>query len=108
MLRLFKLAEQISPHLFLVFVNDDRNPPVIPLLSMALDGTFVLDGHANALKYAFLKGYTQMMGARSQGAFTNRKLPRHLPVMFDFFVSPKQVIVEDKCLLVGRQKFQAF
>src|SRR4026207_1477409 len=108
MLRLFKLAEQISPHLFLVFVNDDRNPPVIPLLSMALDGTFVFDRRANALKYAFLKGYTQMMGARSQGAFTNRKLPRHLPVMFDFFVSPKQVRVAAQRPLFGRQKSQAF
>ena len=75
---------------------------------MTLDGTFVLNGCANALKYAFLKGYAQMVGARSQGAFRNRKFPCHLPVMLDLLVSLEQVIVEDKCLLVGRQKAQAF
>ena len=75
---------------------------------MALDGSFVFDRRANTFKYAFLKGYAQMVSPRSQGAFRDRELPSHLPVMFDFFVSLKQVIVEDKCLLVGRQKSQAF
>ena len=75
---------------------------------MTLDGTFVLDGRANTFKYAFFKGYAEMVGARSQGAFRNRQFPSHLPVMLDLLVSLEQVVVEDKCLLLGRQKSQAF
>ena len=107
LLRLLKLTEQISPYFVFVFVNDDGHPQMIPLLPMTLDGTFVLDGSANALKYAFFKGYAQMVGARSQGALRNRKLPRHLPVMLDFRVSLVKMVVEDKLLLVRRQKSQA-
>jgi hypothetical protein len=62
----------------------------------------------NALQYAFFQGYAQMVRTRSQGAFGNRKLPRHLAVMLDFRVSLVQVVIEDEFLFVTGQKSQTF
>ena len=75
---------------------------------MALDLSFVFYLRANTFKYAFFKGYAQMVRTRPQGAFTDRKLARHLAVMGDLLVSFKQMIVENKRLFVRRQKSKAF
>lgn len=75
---------------------------------MALDGSFVLAMFANTFKYTFFKGYAQMVRPRSQGAFANQKLARHLPVMLDLLLPFEQMVVEDECLFIGRQKSQAF
>ena len=60
----------------------------------------------NAFKYAFFKGYAQMVRTRSQSTLANRKLAGHLPVMLDLFMSLVQMIVKNEFLLVARQLFQ--
>ena len=75
---------------------------------MALDGTFVPAFLSKTLKYALFKAYAQVMRARSQGTFRNRKLARHLPVMLDLLLPFEQMVVEDECLFIGRQKSEAF
>ena len=102
--RLVEVAEQIVSYLSFLVVNVDRRTPRLPLLTMASDITFVPVIFVHALKYAFFKAYTQMVRARSQCALGDRKLPGHLPVMFDLLVSFVQVIIENAFLFVSWQQ----
>lgn len=104
--RLVEVAEQIVSYLSFLVVNVDRRTPRLPLLTMASDITFVPVIFVHALKYAFFKAYTQMVRARSQCALGDRKLPGHLPVMFDLLVSFVQVIIENELLFVSWQQPQ--
>ena len=73
---------------------------------MAFNPTFVFAGIVDALKHAFFKAYAQMVRTRSQSAFANRKLARHLPVMLDFLVSLVQMVIKNEFLFVPGQKVQ--
>ena len=111
LLCLLQFTEQISPNLVLHFFNYDAAPKIplelLPLSYMSFDRRFVLSRLRNTFKHAFFEVHAQMVRARPQRAFGNRKLARHLAVVLHFFVSFEQMIVENKGSLVGRQKAQA-
>ena len=69
---------------------------------MTLNRAFVFALMVDTLKYAFFEAHTQMMRTRTQGAFTDRELGRHLPVMHYFFMSVVEMIVQNELLLVSR------
>ena len=73
---------------------------------MTFDARFVLSRLRNTTNRAFFEVYSQMMGARAQGALADPKLVSHLPVMLDLRLSPVKMIVENEFLFVARQQFQ--